>query len=62
MSQPSDRNIHIIAELERRALHERSAADRLSDAVARVTGNGVFAVGNKRGEPGVRDRPLGWFE
>jgi uncharacterized membrane protein len=44
--QPTDQNIRVIAELEQRALHDRTAADRLSDAVARVTGNGVFAAVN----------------
>lgn len=41
---PSDRNIRIVAELERAALHERSAGDRLSDAITRVTGSTPFAV------------------
>jgi uncharacterized membrane protein len=44
--QPSDRNIRVIAELERTALHHRTPADRLSDAVARVTGSGLFAAAN----------------
>ena len=44
--QPIDRNIHVIAELERRALHGRSAADRLSDLVTNVTGSGAFAAAN----------------
>ena len=44
--QPSDRNIRNIAELERRALEDRSPADRLSDMVARVTGSGWYAAGN----------------
>ncbi len=44
--QPSDRNIRVIAELERTALHQRTPADRLSDAVARVTGSGLFAATN----------------
>ena len=42
----SERNIRVIADMERRALHDRTPADRLSDAVARVTGNGLFAAGN----------------
>lgn len=45
-AQPAERNIRLIAELERRALHDRSTADRLSDAVNRVTGSAVFAAGN----------------
>lgn len=44
--QPIDRNIRVIAELERRALHERSAADRLSDIVTNATGSGTFAAAN----------------
>jgi uncharacterized membrane protein len=44
--QPVERNIRVIAELERRALTGRSAADRLSDAVTRVTGTGAFAAAN----------------
>ena len=37
-------NIRAIAELEQRALHERSAADRVSDAISRATGSAPFAV------------------
>ncbi len=44
--QPTDRNIRVIAELERRALQDRSAADRLSDAITRATGTGSFAAAN----------------
>jgi uncharacterized membrane protein len=43
---PTDRNIRVIAELERRALQSRTAADRLSDAITRVTGTGAFAAAN----------------
>ena len=46
MTKTEDRNIHVIAELERRALLRRSAADRLSDAIVRATGSGSFAAGN----------------
>ncbi len=45
-AQPAERNIRVIAELEQRALHHRSAADRLSDTVVRVTGSGQFAAAN----------------
>ena len=45
-AQPADRNVRVIAELERRALHDRSAADRLSDAINRVTGSAAFAAAN----------------
>ena len=45
-SSPTERNVRVIAELERRALHKRTAADRLSDAVTRVTGTGAFAAAN----------------
>src|SRR5688572_22625164 len=38
------KNIRAIADLEQRALHERSAADRLSDAISRATGSGPFAL------------------
>ena len=38
------KNIRAIAELEQRALHERSAADRLSDEISRATGSGRFAL------------------
>jgi uncharacterized membrane protein len=41
---PPERNIRAIADLEREALHERSAADRLSDVITRVTGSVPFAV------------------
>jgi uncharacterized membrane protein len=44
--QPSDRNIRVIAEIERTALHQRTRADRLSDAVTRTTGTGTFAAVN----------------
>ena len=37
-------NIRAIAELEQRALHQRSAADRLSDAISRATGSASFAL------------------
>jgi uncharacterized membrane protein len=45
-AQPAERNIRVIAELERRALHDRSTADRVSDAINRITGSAVFAAGN----------------
>src|SRR5215208_5828511 len=38
------KNVRAIADLERRALHERGAADRLSDAVTRATGSAPFAL------------------
>jgi uncharacterized membrane protein len=44
--QPADRNIRVIAELERKALHDRTYGDRLSDTVTRATGNIVFAAIN----------------
>ena len=37
-------NIRAIAELEQRALHQRGAADRLSDAISRATGSAPFAL------------------
>jgi uncharacterized membrane protein len=45
-AQPEERNIRVVAELERRSLQDRSAADRLSDAITRVTGSAAFALGN----------------
>ena len=38
------KNIRAIADLEQRALHQRSAADRLSDAITRATGSGPFVL------------------
>jgi uncharacterized membrane protein len=38
------KNIRAIADLEERALHQRGAADRLSDAISRKTGSGPFAL------------------
>lgn len=38
------KNIHAIAELEQRALHERRTADRVSDAISRTTGSVPFAL------------------
>ena len=39
-------NIRAIADLEERALHQRTAADRVSDAISRATGSAPFAVGH----------------
>ena len=44
--EPEERNIRVVAELEKRSLHDRSPADRLSDAITRFTGSATFAVGN----------------
>ena len=43
-AHPAERNIGAIARLERSALHERTAADRLSDAISRTTGPAPFAI------------------
>jgi hypothetical protein len=43
-AHPAERNIGAIARLERSALHERTAADRLSDAISRTTGTAPFAI------------------
>jgi uncharacterized membrane protein len=43
-AEPAERNISAVAEIEREALHERSAADRVADAVARITGSAPFAI------------------
>ena len=37
-------NIRAIADLEERALHQRGAATRVSDAISRATGSGPFAL------------------
>ena len=37
-------NIRAIADLEQRALHQRTAADRMSDAISRATGSAPFAL------------------
>jgi uncharacterized membrane protein len=41
---PAERNVRAIADLEQEALHERSAADRLSDAISAITGSVPFAI------------------
>jgi len=41
---PTSENIQKIAALEREMLHQRSAADRLSNAITRFTGSSSFAV------------------
>jgi uncharacterized membrane protein len=38
------KNIRAIADLEDQALHQRSAADRLSDAISRAMGSAPFAL------------------
>ena len=38
------KNIRAIADLEQRALHRRSAADRLSDVISRAMGSAPFAL------------------
>src|SRR5678816_3081382 len=38
------KNIRAIADLEERVLHQRGAADRLSDAISRAMGSGPFAL------------------
>jgi uncharacterized membrane protein len=40
----AERNIGAIARLERSALHDRTAADRLSDAISRTTGSAPFVI------------------
>ena len=42
--EPSDRNISAVAEIEREALHDRSKADRVADAITRITGSAPFAI------------------
>jgi uncharacterized membrane protein len=43
-ADPMQYNIEAIAKLEQEALHERSAAERLSDIITRVTGSIGFVV------------------
>jgi uncharacterized membrane protein len=42
--EPSDRNISAVAEIEREALHDRTKADRVADAITRITGSAPFAI------------------
>jgi len=44
VSTHMERNVRAIAKLERDAMAERTAADRLSDAIARVAGSSGFVV------------------
>lgn len=43
-AEPTERNISAIARLEHEAIHERSAGDRLSDTITRLTGSMPFAL------------------
>ena len=43
---PTAQNVRAIADLERKALDQRSRADRLADAIERATGTLVFATTN----------------
>ena len=43
------RNVHAIAQLEREALHERTPADRVSDALTRATGSAPFVIAHAVG-------------
>lgn len=43
-SAPSDENIDTVARLERAALHQRSQADRIADAITRVVCSGPALV------------------
>ena len=44
MSTHMERNVRAIAQLERQALAERTAADRLSDAIAKAAGSSGFVL------------------
>jgi uncharacterized membrane protein len=44
LTEPASKNIAAIAALEREALHERSALDRVTDAVTAATGSAAFLV------------------
>jgi uncharacterized membrane protein len=43
-SDPAERNIRAIADLEREALHERTTADRIGDVISAITGSVPFGV------------------
>lgn len=42
MTDPALQNVHAIAELERRMIHDRSLLQRITDAITRLAGSGVF--------------------
>lgn len=44
VSQAMERNVRAIAELERHAIHQRTTADRVSDAITRVAGSAAFVA------------------
>jgi len=44
VSQPMERNVRAVAELEQAAIQERTAADRLSDAITRFAGSATFVA------------------
>ncbi len=47
MTSPSDptlQNVRAVADLERQAFHQRSALDRITDAVTQAAGSGLFIV------------------
>ena len=44
MSTHMERNVRAIAQLERQAMAERTAADRLSDAIAKAAGSSGFVL------------------
>jgi uncharacterized membrane protein len=44
VSTHMERNVRAIAQLEHDAMAERSSADRLSDAIARVAGSSAFVI------------------
>lgn len=63
-ADPFENNVEVIARLEQQALHERSAGEKFSDEITRLTGNiffvafhvllfGVWAVWNTGLIPGV---------
>ena len=43
-SRAAKRNVKVIAQLENTALHERSLMSRISDAITRFAGSGIFVV------------------
>ena len=43
-SKAAVHNVKVIAQLENTALHERSLMSRISDAITRFAGSGIFVV------------------
>jgi uncharacterized membrane protein len=46
MTDPTLKNVRAIADLERQMFHQRSVLQRLTDAITRLAGSGVFIAGH----------------